>query len=416
MEQEKLNHLLQKYKNGIKIEITPVKLTLMKKQICLSIAFLTISLLNFGQNSAVVSAYNYLNDYNRDKANEYESLIKAKESIDKAILSESTSGKPKTWYYKGNVYMAISESKHPSIEPYLADALKVASDSYLKVYQLDPKGEYADDSKRFVFQGSNMMLNEGVKAYNEKAYDKALILFESSVGYKKELGVIDTLGISNCGIAAMGAKNYNKAVEIYSVLAQFGGKNGATNYLSLGKAYKALNKQDEAVKTYQEGRAKYPDDAILITEELNIYLVQGKDAEAMNMLKMAIEKDPSNAQLQFASGVTFDRLGKKAESEESYKKAIAIKPDYFDAYYNLGALYFNQAKELLDKANAEKDDKKYQAGKKIADSAFASALPYLEKAHQLDPNDVSTMISLKGLYAQLNEMDKFNDIKKKLEP
>jgi tetratricopeptide (TPR) repeat protein len=388
----------------------------MKKQICLSIAFLGLSFTSFSQNSAVVSAYNYLNDYNRDKANEAESLIKAKESIDKASVNESTSGKPKTWYYRGNVYMALSESKHASHSGMIEDALKTSIESYAKAFKIDPKGEFAEDAKRFVFQGSNMQLNEGVKAYNEKAYDKALVLFESSVLFKKELGIIDTLGMSNCGIAALGAKNYPKAVEIYTQLAQFGGKNGAANYLSLGKAYKALNKQDEAIKTYQEGRAKYPDDAILITEELNIYLVQGKDAEALDMLSMAIAKDPSNAQLHFASGVTFDRLGKKPESEASYKKAIEVKPDYFDAYYNLGALYFNQAKELLDKANAEKDDKKYQAGKKIADAAFENALPYLEKAHQLDPKDVSTMISLKGLYAQLNRMDKFKEIKQKLEP
>lgn len=377
---------------------------------------MAFSTMAFAQNSAVVSAYNYLNDYNRDRAKEPESLLKAKESIDKASESESTSGKPKTWFYRGNVYMALSESKHESHSNFTSDALKNALDSYVKCYKLDPKGEFAEDAKRFVFQGSNMMLNEGVKAYNEKNHERALNLFEGSVNYKKELGVTDTLGIGNCGLAAMSGKNYEKAVQIFTQLASFGGKNGPINYLNLGKAYKNLNKEEEAIKAFQDGRAKYPEDPNLITEELNIYLTKGKDKEAKEMLEMAIAKDPKNHQLHFASGVTFDRLGNKQDAEKAYLKAIEIKSDYFDAYYNLGALYFNTAKELLDKANAEKDNKKYEAGKKVADSEFAKALPFLEKAHELDKNDVSTMISLKALYGQLGNNDKFLEMKKKLEP
>ena len=46
---------------------------------------------------------------------------------------------------------------------------------------------------------------------------------------------------------------------------------------------------------------------------------------------------------------------------------------------------------------------------------FKEAQPYLEKAHELNPADTNTMVSLKQLYARLNETAKYDAIKAKLE-
>ena len=378
---------------------------------------MAFSTMAFAQNSAVVSAYNYLNDYNRDRAKEPESLLKAKESIDKASESESTSGKPKTWFYRGNVYMALSESKHESHSNFTSDALKNALDSYVKCYKLDPKGEFAEDAKLNALRLSNNVFNSGVNAFNvNKDYKKAGNEFETSFKIKNEFGIFDTTSLIYSGMSSFNDKNFEKAIETYNVLIAKGNKGGANNYIYLGKSYLNLGKEQEAIKTFQEGRSKFPDDFTLITEELNIYLSKGRDNDAKEIIELAIQKDPKNHLLYFASGVTYDRLGNKIEAEKAYQKAIEIKSDYFDAYYNLGALYNNSAKDLIDNANNEKDLKKSDMLKKEADSYFNKAIPILEKAHELDKNDVNTMISLKALYGRVGNNDKFLEMKKKLEP
>ena len=50
----------------------------------------------------------------------------------------------------------------------------------------------------------------------------------------------------------------------------------------------------------------------------------------------------------------------------------------------------------------------------IFDAKFKEAQPYLENALELKPDDTNTMISLKQLYARLNETAKYEQINAKL--
>jgi hypothetical protein len=52
--------------------------------------------------------------------------------------------------------------------------------------------------------------------------------------------------------------------------------------------------------------------------------------------------------------------------------------------------------------------------KKKADALFLLSIPYLERAHELDSADISTMVSLKQWYAK-TDTEKYNAIKAKLE-
>ncbi|HOY49183.1 MAG TPA: tetratricopeptide repeat protein, partial [Flavobacteriales bacterium] len=151
---------------------------------------------------------------------------------------------------------------------------------------------------------------------------------------------------------------------------------------------------------------------------LNNYLQGGKSAEAEKLLAIAIEKDPTNHLLHYASGTIFEDLGKREQAIAAYKKAIEIKPDFWEGYFNLGALYNNEAKRLQDIANNEKDNKKYEAGKKLAEAEFNQALPNLEKALELAPKDSPDLQpllkTLKQIYSLLNMTDKYNEMKKRL--
>src|SRR5690606_27411640 len=117
----------------------------------------------------------------------------------------------------------------------------------------------------------------------------------------------------------------------------------------------------------------------------------------------------------FSLGVVYDNLDNKEAAIEAYTNALEIDPDYFDANYNLGALYFNQGVEMNNAANEIKDNKKYEAARAEARKVFEKSLPYLEKAHELDKADIGAISSLMQLYALIGQNDKYSEMKALLE-
>ncbi|MBL0342626.1 MAG: tetratricopeptide repeat protein [Bacteroidetes bacterium] len=164
-------------------------------------------------------------------------------------------------------------------------------------------------------------------------------------------------------------------------------------YIFLGNIYKSEGDSAMALSTIEKGRQMFPSDNSLVIEELNMYLASGRDKEALESLNVAIQGDPNNSSLFFAQGTVYDKLNRKNEAAVSYKKAIEIKSDYFDAYYNLGAMYFNEAAEMANKANDIKSNTEYGKAKEKFDAKFKESMPYLEKALELSPNDSNTMLS-----------------------
>ena len=100
-----------------------------------------------------------------------------------------------------------------------------------------------------------------------------------------------------------------------------------------------------------------------------------------------------------------------------YKKAVELKPDYFDAVYNLAVMNFNQAAEKLKIAN-EMDLKTYQKdGQKYIDEAnakFEEAVPYFEKAHEIKPDDAAVLENLELIYKRLKMFDKVEEVQGKI--
>jgi len=85
----------------------------------------------------------------------------------------------------------------------------------------------------------------------------------------------------------------------------------------------------------------------------------------------------------------------------------------FDANYSLGALYYNKAVEITEKMNALPVDKmdEYNKLKEERDKWLKKALPYLEKAHKLKPNDLNTVAALREIYMRLGDTEKSKQMK-----
>lgn len=374
----------------------------MKK--LLYIAFILASTGLVAQNSKVVSAYNSMNDKEFDKAAE---LINA------AAENEKTMADAKTWLYRGQIYQQIAQSdKDFSVDK--KTAVGEAMKSFKKAKELDSKNRWENEISNGMKMTQMLAMNGGIAAYNDKDYAAARDLFLMGEKGAQDLGEFDTLAVYNSGLAAEQAGDNETAITQYQKAAD-SGYLGPKMYLYMANLYTKEEMPEKYLAIVQAGRKVYPEDADLIVYELNYYLKNNKYEEAENNLKLAIEKEPDNKQLHFSLGVVYDNLKEYDKAIASYEKAIAIDTAYFDPIFNLGALYFNKGVEMNNASNDIKDNKKYNAAREESKKVFQQARPYLEKAHRLDPKDLSAVTSLKQLYVLLGEYDKSKEMKAKEE-
>lgn len=372
----------------------------------------------FAQKGKVTSASSFKETGKLDKA-----VSTIEEAIDSSNpKTESSVTWPRTWEVRGEIYQAVFQSKDENYKKLSNDPLTVAYDSYLKALALDDKDKFSKSIKIKLTLLIGDLTNQAVAAFNEEDYNKALKSFEQIIGIEEtpvfkadDPTSVDTVIIFNAGLAAYNAQNYDKAIKYYREAAKYK-YSGARTYQLISSSY--MQKQDtvSALDVLKEGLKEYPGNGTILVEVINIYLNSNRVDDALRYLDIAIEQDPKNASYHFAKGTLYDKLQKPEEATASYLKAIEYKDDYFDAYYNLGAVYYNKGVKQIDVANAvpSNQPEKYEVEKEKADIEFKKAIPYMEKAHEVNPTDKFTMESLKTLYYRLKMLDKHAEIVEKM--
>ncbi len=330
-------------------------------------------------------------------------FTKAKENIELACNNEQTKVLPKTWYYKGLILESMyanNADKNFLIESYNA---------YVKSMEVDPKNEFSEEIRVHRASVLGLLSSKGVDDFKNNKAEEALEIFEALLNYSPG----DTSMVLNSAYAADKSQQYGKAKKYYQQLIDMK-YNNQQIYSYLANIYKSEKDTAKALNTIQLGRKAYPSNNNLVIEELNIYLSSGRSKEAASKLEETTKLNPGNQELFFALGTAYDKMGELTNAETAYKKAIEIKVDYFDAYYNLGAMYFNQGADMSNKANNIEKEEEFKKAKTKADDKLKQAAPYLEKARELNPTDRNSLVSLKQLYLRINETEKYNAINKAL--
>ncbi len=112
---------------------------------------------------------------------------------------------------------------------------------------------------------------------------------------------------------------------------------------------------------------------------LNYY--NSKDyGKAAAEFEQVVKTDEKNHQAHFYLGKSRQALNKTDDAVGAYKKAIEAKPDYAEANYELGKIYFNK-----------KD--------------YPASLPYIEKAAKIKYTSTEYLIALGDNYRELKKCD-----------
>ena len=445
----------------------------MKKIAIIALAALPV--LGFAQKTKIQNAWRALNDYEntlKDKP-DVSYLMKAKENIDMALANEETKNSAKAFAYKTRImydlyhYNLMQENRR--LETTIADKnarleaaygntstkeFQEANDALDKIQSVDPKyfetimntikrlndGDMpSEDDLKLATAVSQIKLeaaNIATGKYKMKQFAEAAEYFYKSAYMNTQIaGKKDTASFYNACIAAQKAKDYTKMFDYNKKMIDF--KIGSPyNYQTIYDAKLALKDTATAMEYLKAGRKAFPNDVYLMNRETEIYLQKGNQEQALKNLQAALDKDPSSAQLQLVLGNVYDNIanpkGKSGKdttkpanfdeliknAAEHYQKAIDLKPDnqesYYNALYNLGALYNNYGGYLYNKSmekstltDLAKKQKEYEAQ---SQEYYKKAIPYLEQALNLKPTDKASMFALRKLYLMTGDEAKAKEM------
>lgn len=182
-------------------------------------------------------------------------------------------------------------------------------------------------------------------------------------------------------------------------------KNLASNQAEMGNL-------EDALAMIANGRAEFPQSYSLLIDEANIYFKKGDNDMFKQKLEEAIQMNPTEPTLHYNVGVMNMEQGNIEEAVASFEKAIELKPDYADAYNNIGAALIEKTLPIIEEMNNSLSDfDKYDKLQAQQLEIYKEALPYYEKAYELDPNNIATIQTLLGLYTNLEMNEKHDALK-----
>lgn len=378
------------------------------KKLILSAAILASVITANAQTSNRVSAYNYFKNGE---------LLDAKKYIDLASENESTKIDPKTWMYRGQIYDAIAYNKDPKMLALDADAMTKANEAWMRLAELDAKGNYKKESSDGINRAYSATYNKGVDAYKKGEFASAQKDLQAAYNINKKYNnKTDTTVYYYVGLSAEKNKDYAGAKTIYKELIamQYG---GARTYLDLENLCLQANDNTGAKEALTAGRKAYPTDKELIKEEMYNAIKEGRTKEAIDNVNLAIAGDPKNAELQYILGTLYYNMANPGDkgkpvtasdkktyltnSQIGLNKAIELNPSHYSALYQLGILYYNEGVAMQTAADKIKDQKLYTAEGVKVEAKFKEALPFMERAKEVGSTDKA---DLKGLYQNIKQI------------
>ena len=393
------------------------------KRVLLTVALCVAASASFAQKKVVNEAQSIAKGSNADFG-EARTLIKG------ALENPETKDDAKTWYVAGfiedqqfNTERAKQILGQQPNEPVMYEALYGILPYFQKAYELDQlpnekgkvKPKYTKDNKSILSANHVYLFNGGAYYFDKQEYKKAYDFFNQYV----EISELPMFA----GTQTAEKDSTFMTVQFYAAAAASLAKDSRLAIAALERAKntpyrqydvyqylcyeygEARTAQDSVMleKTFEEGMQVFPDSAFFLNNLINTYIYSNRNEKALEMLNVAIQKNPNDANLYNVMGRVYETgLKDYANAEKNFQIALEKDPNLTDALSNIGRIYYNQGVNKLSEANMINDSKKYQEELGMAKDLFKKALPYYKKAHEAEPEKMDNMIALRGIYYNLN--------------
>ena len=418
----------------------------MRKQLIILSAFF-ISMTVFGQKSELKTAEKAI------KSNDFTTAMSAINQAEGLIANDDEKTKAEFYYLKG---LALYQNGNPNAN---LEKVGTAFNQLISYEKEIGKQKYTNEigellNKLIVTVAENASndYSKAIETKEDKDYLKAAKEFQQVYA----LSPRDTSYLDNAALVYYFAKDYDNSIKLYEQLLDINYTGITTEYVAtdketgedvaysdkksmdlqvklglaenpreeqkesrremifknLAQNYSDKENNEKALEIIEKGRAEFPSSYSLLIDEANIYYKAGDNAKFKERLEEAIRLNPTEPTLYYNVGVMNMDQQNIDKAIENFKKAIELKPDYADAYNNIGAAIIEKTKPIIEEMNKslsdfKKDDKLQAQQFEI----YKEALPYYEKAYSYNKTNITTMQTLMGLYENLEMTDKLNEVR-----
>ena len=402
------------------------------KKLGFTLGLCLLASVSFGQKKVVSEALKLARDA---KPN----FTEARTKIKSALENEETKNAAQTWYTAGQIegLQFDEENKKQMLgqqpdEAAMYNALAQVYPYFAKAYDLDKlpdaKGrvrpKYTKDMKSILKSNLPYYMNGGGYFFEQRDYQKSYDFFNQYIEIsdsplmkdgEKAGAEIDSSYIYATYYAAIAVSQLNDSPTTIKAMKRASKldfkKNEMLQYLS--EEYKNAQDTVNWEGVLNEGLAAFPKESYFLFNLISVYISSNRNEQALNFINTAIQNEPGNAQLYDVAGRVYESgLRDYAKAEEFFKKSVELDGENAESQSNLGRIYFNQGVTQLDEANNIADVKVYNEEKEKAKDLFRKALPYFEKAYQINPDATDNKMALRSIYYNLDMGDKFEELEK----
>ena len=407
----------------------------MKRKSILTLCAI-VSLGAFAQQATVKDVEKAIGGLNPD----VNTLVDAANKIKSALTNAETKDDAKTWYVAGKANFAIYDKQQTAmmmkqpIDTALMGGSVVEGYKYFmaalpldSVKQLEKDGSYKlekNGSIKVKTKYSKEIVNTlvtrhedfnraGGLLYDSKRYKEAAeawgiysSLPYSGLAERSKFVVADTiLGMTAYyqGIALWQAGNVNDAVGAFANARKLGYKHKEAYDYALSCAAQAKDNvaivaiAEEAYKEFGGKDIQYLN--VLINDKLS----KEEFDDAETLINDALKVDANNAELLNLKGLIVENKGNEDAALDEFKKAIEIDNTLAQGYFNAGRIVMKKvvaqqkAMETMNRSDYAK------AKEEVLIPLLKEALPYMERAYQLDDTNANAKRILSNIYYQLGD-------------
>ena len=314
----------------------------------------------------------------------------------------------KNLYFDGTDVLRIVEVTVPVFEDPLAGALA----AYAKAYEVDVKQSKTKDIVAGIQAIQQRYFNDGMNQYSLGDYKKAgeLIVKAAAAAETAPNSVVDTTALYNAGYIYWASKDFETAKNLFEkcLANNYYYENGEV-YAKLGDVYFNLGDKAKGVETLETGFVKFPQSQSILIGLINYYLESGENTDRLfELIGQAKQNEPNNVSLYYVEGNIHKQLGDFDKALAAYKECATVDPNYDFGYHGQGALLYDKAVELSEKAQNELDDAKYQALVKEYEQVLLDAIEPFEKAFEVSQNiqvKINAAEYLKNIYYRFSSVE-----------
>ena len=347
-------------------------------------------------------------------------LDKAKAEIDLVASNPKKAKNVSLWLLRGYIYKALLLTDNYQYAQIDSNAGVTAAKSFERVLQLHKKHEKKSTYYVEAFNAKEEIwghyVAQAVSKYKIEDYEEAYELFNKSRHIKPQ----DSISLSYTGYNAMLIGKYDTALTCYYKLIELE-KADVDIYKSIVSIEKDQKKDSTAVeKILEQAIEKYPNEPFFLKSKLILLIQQNRQSEVSTYIENLQDIITQDARILIYVASFYDDIGTRFIQEDAYdqatpyldtailyyKKALDDVPENLSANYNISLVYVRKSKKYFGTL-AKMDNKSYYKNKekfeKRGREFLTQALPFTQRAYELDPDDIQIITLLQQIYHRLGK-------------